>query len=1026
MDADSQNRSPAEGSARTPREVRFDPGVGSCQTPLGPAHAPSPNRGCVWVELRHAGGERLDSSQWLLFGVDMTLLASPRRRPPVTRFAAIALLVPLGLLAPALAHPPTPFNPTRSPGSLSAGLQNPATPTALSGWEAPAPRCETDPVESEPTSPVTTPPAAALPGARPQEDSSRVNSPGRAGRSLAQPPTRDPASEEPGRDSVEPGDSVEAPRPTPADVTFFERKIRPVLVSECYPCHSSRFPDQLQARLLLDTPRGLRAGGDSGPVLVPGDPAASLLLDRLADPDPSRAMPPKKRLSPEVLADFREWIRRGAPDPRDGTGPEWATPDEAARRTHWAFQPPRPHPVPNVRRGDWPRDDVDRFILAALEQGGLTPVADADPRTLLRRVSLDLTGLPPTLAETDHFVAHPTPEAFLQIVDRLLASPHFGEKWARHWLDLARYAESTGKTVNFAYPQAWRYRDYVISAFNSRKPFTQFILEQLAGDLLPFDTPAQRAEQLIATGFLAIGPKTLNERSGLKFELDLVDEQIDVTTQAFLGLSVACARCHDHKFDPVAQADYYALAGIFRSTETCYGTVSFINAQRPSQLLPLPPEAQARPGVPPLTPQERRQITGQIDRLRDSISRSQEGLTQFFLFGQISLLEAQLRSYDDSGQPKLLAMGVRDRVPAPPRWDPRRPRFVRPGPAGFTNDGTRFIGDSPLFERGESDQPRDPPIPRGTVRALGGTPLTIPADQSGRLELARWIASPDNPLTARVLVNRVWLQLFGRGLVPTAGDFGLAGRPPSHPELLDHLALQFVHEGWSIPRLIRSIVQSRVYQLGSFADPASLEIDPDNTLLWRMSPRRLDAEVLRDCMLAVSGRLQTNPPTGSAVARQGEGPLGRPRGGPDPAVVANDPRDTHRSIYLPVIRDNLTEAMALFDAADPSLITADRPQTTVPSQALYLLNNPFVQLQADSAADRLLGLPAGDERITGAFRQFYGRSPSLGEIAEARQFLDALANSLPRRGAFRRSPERDLWSAFCQVLFATAEFQYRP
>ena len=419
----------------------------------------------------------------------------------------------------------------------------------------------------------------------------------------------------------------------------------------------------MQAGLALDTAAGLRKGGDSGPAVVPGDPAASLLLERIAEPDLARSMPPKKLLPPEVVAEFTEWVRRGAPDPRQDSVDGWTAPDEAARRAHWAFQSPREPNLPEVARGGWPRGDIDRFVLAALEQRGLAPVADADPRSLRRRVAFDLTGLPPSAAALEAFIANPSREEFARVVDRLLDSPRFGEKWARHWLDVARYAESTGKTVNFAYPQAWRYRDYVIAALNSDKPFDRFILEQLASDLLPFDTPAQRAEHLVATGFLAIGPKTLNERSGLKFELDLVDEQIDVTTQAFLGLSVACARCHDHKFDPIPQADYYALAGIFRSTETCYGTVSFINAQRVSPLLPLTVEAHPEPDVPPLSELERRRLQGQIDRIRDSIARSQDGMAQFFSFGQISLLQARLDAYDASGQPKLLAMGVRDRFP---------------------------------------------------------------------------------------------------------------------------------------------------------------------------------------------------------------------------------------------------------------------------------------------------------------------------------------------------------------------------
>jgi hypothetical protein len=616
-------------------------------------------------------------------------------------------------------------------------------------------------------------------------------------------------------------------------------------------------------------------------------------------------------------------------------------------------------------------------------------VADADRRTLLRRLSFDLTGLPPAPGEVEAFCAKDSNETLESVVDRLLASPRFGEKWARHWLDVARYAESTGKTVNFNYPHAWRYRDYVIAAFNADKPYDQFVKEQLAGDLMRSDDPQVKAERLIATGFLAIGPKTLNERNGIKFELDVVDEQIDVTTQAFLGITVACARCHDHKFDPIPQHDYYALAGIFRSTETCYGTVSFINAQRTSPLLPLPAEANPAAALPKLSDAERARVEGQIKAVRDSINNASDGQQQFFARGQISLLQARLDAYDSDGNPKLLAMGVRDK-PAGPERGPRRGRLG--GFAGFTFAGTRTIGDSPIYIRGEADQPGDARVPRGTLQVMTTTPLKFTSTSSGRLEFAEWIASPENPLTARVMVNRVWLQLFGRGLVPSADDFGLAGRPPTHPELLDHLAQRFMEEGWSLKKLIKHLVLSHVYQLASTADVGAVEIDPDNTLLWRMAPRRLDAESLRDALLAVSEQLDTTPPVGSPVALAGEGPVGgRPRRA---GVPVNDPQNTQRSIYLPIVRDNLPEALALFDAADPSLITVDRPQTTVSSQGLFLLNNAFVLRAADAAAERLLELDEEEvdseaARIRAAFIRFYGRVPTDKDQENAATFLAA-------------------------------------
>jgi hypothetical protein len=807
-------------------------------------------------------------------------------------------------------------------------------------------------------------------------------------------------------------------------VAFFEKKIRPVLVKECYTCHSGQNGKKVRAGLVLSTREGIRKGGDTGPAIVPGSPARSLLIKALSYSDPELSMPPKKKLDAAVVRDFEEWVRMGAPDPRTAVQVSSKNPDLDHGRRHWAYQPPKKAAEPKVKNTAWPRTEVDRFILAALETKGLTPVSDADRRTLLRRVRFDLTGLPPTPAEVEAFAADTSPDAFKKVVDRLLASPQFGETWARHWLDVARYAESTGKTVNFNYPHAWRYRDYVIAAFNADKPYDQFIKEQLAGDLMKSDDPKVKAERLIATGFLAIGPKTLNERNGLKFELDVADEQIDVTTQAFLGVTAACARCHDHKFDPIPQKDYYALAGIFRSTETCYGTVRFINAQRTAPLLPLPKEANPVAAMPKQTDAERRRVEDQIQNVRNAMRRMRDPIQQFFASGQISLLQARLDAYDAEGNPKLLAMGVRDK-PAGPASPPSRVRFG--GPGGFTYDGTKTIALSPVYTRGEPDQPSDSPVPRGTLRVIAQTPLKIDSTSSGRLELAEWIAGRENPLTARVMVNRVWLHLFGRGLVPTANDFGLAGRPPTHPELLDHLAHHFMDNGWSVKKLIEHLVMSRVYQLGSMTEAGAMEVDPDNTLLWRMAPRRLDAESLRDALLAVSGQLNTTSPVGSVVARGGEGPVARfGRGGDPIAAAVNDPRNTHRSVYLPIVRDKLPEVLTLFDGADPSLIVTDRPTTTVPSQGLFLLNNAFVIRAADMAADQLLKSNGTDsERIRKAFVRFFGRPPTAKELAGAEAFLKRYQARLTKDRVSAPQPERESWSAFCQALFASAEFQYR-
>lgn len=804
-------------------------------------------------------------------------------------------------------------------------------------------------------------------------------------------------------------------------MAFFEKKIRPVLVRECYGCHSGEKGKKVRGGLSLDSREGMLQGGDSGPAIVPGNPSRSLLIKALRHEDPQRAMPPKKKLEGDIVGDFEEWIRMGAPDPRKGTKAARGEVDLEKGRNHWAYQPPKRAASPQVKNRGWPRTEVDQFVLARLEQKGLTPVGDAERRTLLRRVTLDLTGLPPTPEEVEAFAKDGSAEAWEKVVERLLNSPRFGEKWARHWLDVARYAESTGKTVNFGYPHAWRYRDYVIGAFQTDKPYDQFIKEQLAGDLMPTEDAKEKAERLIATGFLAIGPKTLNERDGVKYELDLADEQIDVTTQAFLGITVACARCHDHKFDPIPQTDYYALAGIFRSTETCYGTVRYINAQRPSPLLRLPQEAQPVSAVKRLSDSERKRIEKRMQTVRDSMRNIKDPTQRFLTSGQIALLQARLDAYDEEGNPKLLAMGVRDK-PARAGYVPSKRGF-----AGFTYNSTQTIADSPLYVRGEPDQPGKTRVPRGTLQVMTSKPLKIKATSSGRLELAEWIASKENPLTARVMVNRVWLQLFGRGLVPTADDFGLAGRPPTHPELLDHLAHRFMDDGWSVKKLIHYLVRSRVYQLDSVAKREALEVDPDNTLLWRMTPRRLDAEVLRDSLLAVSGQLNRSPPVGSVVAQAGEGPVTRFRPGGDSITGAiNDPRNVYRSIYLPIIRDNLPEALALFDGADPALITSDRPTTTVPSQGLFLLNNAFVLRAADAAAERLFEIKGEErERIGAAFVRIYSRPPTPREQTSAEAFLKSYRERLEKERGSRLRQERELWSAFCQALFASAEFQYR-
>ncbi len=820
--------------------------------------------------------------------------------------------------------------------------------------------------------------------------------------------------------------------PNDEQLAFFEKKIRPVLVTECYGCHSGK-AEKVKGGLLLDTRDGIRKGGDSGAVILPGDPDKSLLIQAIHQSDKDLVMPPKKKLSDIVIADFETWVKAGAPDPRgESKRTIRGEIDIEKGRQFWAFQPPKKATLPATKNTSWVTSDIDRFLLAGMESNGLKPVADADKRTLIRRVYLDLTGIPPSGEEVEAFVFDSSPAAFEKIVDKLLASPRFGERWGRHWLDVARYAESSGKTVNFNYPNAWRYRDYVIAAFNADKPYDQFIKEQLAGDLMTAKDDKQKAERLIATGFLAIGPKALNERMRPQFEMDIADEQIDVTTQAFLGITAACARCHDHKFDPIPQKDYYALAGIFRSTETCYGTIRFVQANHPSPLIQLPADS-VPSAFDKLTASERKQIEETIASLEKQRQDNKgDQLRNIFTVSQISINQSKLNSFEKDGTPKLEAMGVRDKPVAPAGLAGRGPlgRGGIPGMGmgmvpgyGPLAGGQRTIADSPLYTRGEIDHP-GPTVPRGVLQVVSKSKPMIRRTESGRLELADWIASKNNPLTARVMANRVWLHLFGRGIVPTPDNFGAAGLPPSSPQLLDYLSFSFMENGWSVKKLIRQVVLSHAYRLASTGDAKNLEIDPDNEYVWRMAPRRLDAEVLRDSMLAVSGQLSATAPVGSPVAKAGEGPSGRPRLG---SAINMNPNDTHRSIYLPIVRDNLPESLALFDAADPSMVVAERATTTVPAQSLFLMNNPFVIAQARAAADKLIATSGTEtERVRQAYLSFFGRPPTDKELTTAQTFLKEYRTApAGNRGGRGPSPERATWVAFCQALFASAEFLYR-
>ena len=945
---------------------------------------------------------------------------------------------------------------------------------------------------------------------------------------------------------------------------FFEKKIRPVLVKHCHECHSTE-AKELKGNLAVDTRDGLRRGGDNGPAVAPNDPDNSFLLRAIRHTEPGYEMPPDGKLTDEEIADFERWIQGGAPDPRDEAQPAPIRREidlEAGRR-FWAFQPLQVSNPPTVNKTAACDSMIDRHVVAQLEAVGLEPAAAADRRTLLRRVYFDLIGLPPTPEEITAFVADPAPNAFEKVVDRLLASPRFGERWGRHWLDVARYADSNGLDQNLTYYDAWRYRDYVVAAFNTDKPFDRFVIEQLAGDLLPYETDAQRTEQLVAAGFLMVGPKQLSERDKEKLRMDTVDEQIDTIGKALLGLTLGCARCHDHKFDPIPTADYYALAGIFRSTRTVSGIKLGNEFVSGWTVRPLPidsahaaalvdheakvkavqvrldaakselkklgesgslqPAASSLPGI----------VVDDVDAMRvgdwkdstytpryvgqgyihdDRTGKGQKSLTYVPTIPMAGLYEVRFSYTGGNGRSRKVPFTIRHAggeetllvnqqdSPAIQGLFQTLGRFQfdagREGSVTISNTGTegshvvadavQFIPvallDNPAGANGtKADQPlgtadmarRDelaaamkaldeelktlakaapPPAPqamapedvedpgdyhvlirgnhnrlgevapRGVIRvALPGAPPHFTAEHSGRLELAQWIASPDNPLTARVIANRVWQHLLGEGLVGSVDNFGELGDRPTHPRLLDYLATQLIARDWSIKALVREIVLTRTYCQSTQGDARAAEIDPENQLLAHAHRRRLEAEVLRDAMLAISGQLDLSH-GGTFVAALPEQAFSN---------EGQSPIDTDairlRSVFLPILRSDIAPALAVFDFADPEMVTGRRDTTTVPTQALFLMNSPFVIEQSRAAAVALSKLPLTDEqRVDYFYQHAFGHPADSEQIAAALEFLHTRGPA-SSAAADESSATPDVlspWVSFCQAVLASTEFRF--
>ncbi len=778
----------------------------------------------------------------------------------------------------------------------------------------------------------------------------------------------------------------------PNGVEFFERKIRPVLVDRCYECHSGK-SKSLKGGLRLDSRDAVLRGGDSGPAIVPGKADDSLLIQALRHE--GLEMPPDQKLPGAVLRDFEEWVRIGAPDPRkQADGPETSPKrvDIDAGRKFWSFRPLADTPVPDVHNPSWPACDIDRFVLAKLESRGLSPATDADRGVLLRRVTFDLIGLPPTPSEIDAYVNDDSQDAFERVVDRLLASPHFGERWGRHWLDLARFAESSGGGRSMLFPEAWRYRDYVVQAFNDGLPYDRFLTEQIAGDLLPAPTPEERAAHTIATGFLVLGPHNYEEQDKAALEMNIVDEQIDTIGKSVLGMTLGCARCHDHKFDPIPTRDYYALAGIFRST----AWLVHENVSRWSEM-PLPVDEELEKRLIAHTKKVER-LTKQIAAMKERLTTttndaSSDGAAETSTSSKqekerLKSLEAELKELQAKAPYRPAAMGVKE--------------------ADVMEEcAIRIRGN--VHSRGSK-------VPRGFLQVVPIDSVPFPPEnRSGRRELAAWLISPEHPLTARVYVNRIWHHLFGAGLVRTVDNFGTAGEPPSHPELLDHLAREFSRGGWSTKQLVRTLVLSRTYRMAFSSNRAASAVDPENRLLWRANRKRLEAESLRDAMLVVSGALDLRMGGATIHGLSRSNKSGEPSREYDYGFD-----DALRSVYTPVLRNRLPELFESFDFSDPNQPIGARVASTTAPQALTMMNGTFVLEQSRLAGERLAALPglSDENRIARAYRTALGRLPT---DQETRVVLGALRSGAAGQDGSQPSLR---WQRLFQALFSSVDFRY--
>ena len=822
------------------------------------------------------------------------------------------------------------------------------------------------------------------------------------------------------------------------DDLFFESKVRPVLIKRCYDCHSTE--KKTKGGLALDTRAGWQHGGDNGPAIVPGDLTKSLVIKAVRYLDKDFAMPPKSRLPADEVAILEEWVKRGAPDPRTDDAAKAAKPkrsiDLEAGRKFWAFQPVANPTAPAVKDSVWPKDTVDRFLLAKIEAKGLKPAGDADRHTWIRRVSLDLTGLPATAEEVIAFANDNSDAAYAKVVDRLLASPAYGERWARHWLDLTGYADMIGTSNEVFAEHAWRYRDYLIQAFNQDKPFDLFIKEQLAGDLMPASSPEQRASQLVATGFLMVGDLEIVNPDKAKMETDHIDTQLIKIGGAFLGMTMGCARCHDHKFDPVGLEDYYGMAGMLRSSPSSGKMVGF-GVWSTIRSVPLPES--------PAQLVERQKAEAEHAAKLTAHKAEQARLTEEnnAVVAKLAALEKTAKATPVAAAPtpkpspeQEALTKRRDEIAALLKTKASEIQhaefFKSKAPKAFAMQDDAKPADMPIYVRGNPYAPAAV-VPRGALRVASWDKFpAIPAGQSGRLQLAEWITDRRNPLTARVTVNRLWQKLFGEGLVRSVDYFGERGERPSHPELLDHLATRFMADGWSQKGFLRRLVLSHAYRLSSANHAEGLSLDPENRLFWRMNRQRLEAEAIRDSLLRVSGELATKSGGPSLALEIIENTGALAAAGINPPSYhhrrSRPSQEFERTVYLPVMRNGPSSAdkiRSFFDFVDPASITGQRNQTVMPTQSLFLLNNDLVRKRAGSLAKQLIAAHANeDARLESLWLRAWNRPITAEERTNARKFLQEITPLLQTP----RAPdalETARWQELCHSLLASNAFIYR-